>query len=138
VRSADYSKKISAVLAAADEDKIGKHAPNARAQLTTAAAAATAASEAAKRGADALEVSYYYCYCYCYKCYYCYYCYHVLRVHKRFAVLPALACSSCRLWYTYSCCSISHSQFSVHRSTPSDCINSSGLIDLRQSCICLR
>jgi hypothetical protein len=57
VRKADYADQISAVLFAADEDKLGRHAPDARAQLTTAAAAATTASEAAKRGADALEVS---------------------------------------------------------------------------------
>jgi hypothetical protein len=56
VRSADYTKKIALVLVAADEDSIGKHAPDARARLTDAAATATAASEAVKRGADDLEV----------------------------------------------------------------------------------
>jgi hypothetical protein len=72
VRSADYTKKISAVLAAADDDKIGKHAPAARAELTTAAATAAAASEAAQRSADKLEVSSD-CYCCCNNYYYCNY-----------------------------------------------------------------
>jgi hypothetical protein len=57
VRKADYTDQISAVLFAADEDKLGRHAPDARAKLTTAAADATAASEAVKRSADAFEVS---------------------------------------------------------------------------------
>jgi hypothetical protein len=56
VQKADYTNKIAAVLAAADDDKLGTHAPHARALLTTAAATATAASKAAKQGADALEV----------------------------------------------------------------------------------
>jgi hypothetical protein len=57
VRKADYANQISAVLFAADADMLGKHAPAARAQLTTAADDAAAASDAVKRGADALEVS---------------------------------------------------------------------------------